>query len=404
MPKTDRHRQRAPMALDLLVTVTFNHNQLKAHLLPLLALDEVRSITLVSDEPGPDLPKLTTIVPAPMLRRVLGRAGAKFVVCLVVALRRRPDWIIGYNLVPHGATSSVVGRLAGVPSMYHMIGGPNEWEGGGWQSGNNLTGRLRRPSRRLEALLLRFARACSLIVTMGRRGRAELISRGMPEADVIVVPPAVDVSRFRRSAEPPRYDLVTVGRLAPEKRTADFLRAVAALRSELPEIKAAVVGVGPLEETLKAEADRLGLSDCVAFLGFRPDVESAYVASRIFVLPSSWEGLPVSLLESMSAGTVAVVSDVGEVRDVVTDGETGFLFPAGDVEALAAILSRLLADPELRERVSAAAAVRVREYAGVDAVSARYAEILGATAPRSSGRRSQRTTGATTGYAAAVDE
>ena len=94
------------------------------------------------------------------------------------------------------------------------------------------------------------------------------------------------------------------------------------------------------------------------------------------MLPSSWEGLPVSLLEAMSSGMPAVVSDVGEVRDVVIDGETGCLFPAGDVESLRAVLSRLLANPELCERLGAAAATRVREYAGVGAVAARYAEIL----------------------------
>ena len=165
-PERSDFRDDIRKPVDLLLTVTFNHNQLKAHVLPLLALDEVRTVTLVADEPGPDLPKLTTVVPSSLLRRMLGRAGSKFVTCLVLARRQHPDWVIGYNLVPHGMTANVVGSAAGVPSMYHMIGGPIEWKGGGWQSGNGLLGRLRRPSHILEVVLLRVARSSSLIVTM----------------------------------------------------------------------------------------------------------------------------------------------------------------------------------------------------------------------------------------------
>ena len=192
----------------------------------------------------------------------------------------------------------------------------------------------------------------------------------------MVVPPAVDTERFRHSAEPPRFDLLTVGSLVPWKRTGDFLQVVAALRNERPDIRAAIAGVGALEETLRHEAARLGISDAVEFLGFQHDVETAYLRVADLRAPLELEGLPVSLLEAMSSGMAAVVSDVGEVRDVVTDGDTGCLFPAGDVESLRAVLSRLLEDPGLCERLGAAAATRVREYASVGAVAARYGQIF----------------------------
>ena len=101
----------------LLVTVTFKPNQLRAHLEPILALDDVETVMLVSDELAPSMPKVSTVTPPRWLRRLLGRAGSKFVVCLRIARREGPDWIVAYHLLPHGITASTVGRLSKTKSL-----------------------------------------------------------------------------------------------------------------------------------------------------------------------------------------------------------------------------------------------------------------------------------------------
>jgi L-malate glycosyltransferase len=363
--------------LRLLVTVTFSHNQLRSHLEPILALPEVEAVTLVADRTAPLLPKLRTVVPPRLLRRVLGRAGAKLVVSLLIARRERPDWVIAYSLVPHGLTAAAVGRLTGRRVIYHMIGGPKEWEGGGWRSANRIVSRLPRPVPALEALLIRVIRASTVVVAMGEQGRRALLARGVDPDRVVVIPPSVDERRFHPSkAEGAQYQLVTVGELVPSKAMHDFLHAVARLRRDWPGLRAAIAGKGPLEAALRAEAEKLGVSDSVDFLGFREDIDTVYACSQIFVLPSRYEGLSVAVIEAMASGLPAVVTDVGELRDLVRDGRNGYVVPVGDLDALTERLALLLDSPEARRRLGEAAALDARALSGVAQIGESYRRIL----------------------------
>ena len=373
------HAHSEESQLRILMTVTFNDNQLRSHLLPLLSLREVQSVTLVCDRPPPPppLPKLRVAVPPGWARRVFGRAGSKLLLCLWLAARERPDWVIGFYFVPHGLNARIVSLLTGAKSMYHMIGGEREWEGGGWNSENRVLGRLPRRSALLERVLLRLIGSCRVVATMGDLGRSTLIARGLDPSRVHVIPPSVDIDRFRPSdAEARRYDVVTVGQLVPRKRTADILLAVAKLKTVHPELRVAIVGAGPLEPELRDLAASIGVDSSVEFLGFRADVEEIHGAARVFVLASESEGLPIAMLEAMSAGLPAVVSEVGEIPSFVADGLVGVTFPAGDVEALAERLAALLEDDTARTAMGAAAARMVRERVSVESVAARYRELF----------------------------
>ncbi|MGN6431331.1 MAG: glycosyltransferase [Gaiellaceae bacterium] len=352
--------------LRILVTVTLGPNQLRAHLEPILQLAEVEQITLVSDKPGPAMPKFQTVVPRSSLMRIFGRAGAKLITCILVARKERPDWIVSYNLVPHTINARIVGLLLRRPVVCHIIGGPVEWQGGGWKSDNRILGRLPRPVGLLEALLVKVIRGCAVIVVMGPASRAALIDRGVPADRVAIVPGGVNRERFSRSnGAKPLYQLVTAGRLIPTKQTLHFVRAFARLRARRPELRAAVLGDGPLADAVRAEAKQLGVDEAIDFLGFRHDIEDVYAQSEIFVLTSRNEGLSLAMLEAMASGLTVVVSDVGEARVVVEDGQSGYLFPAGDLDTLVARLERLLDDPALRGRLAVAAernALRVADY------------------------------------------
>ena len=367
-------------ALRFLVTVTFTRNQVRSHLLPLLALPEVGSVTLVADVEPPPLPKLRAVVPPRWLKRLLGRAGAKLVICLWLAVRDRPDWIVGFNFMPHGLNARIVGGLTRTKSLYHMIGGELEWLGGGWKSDNRVLSRLPRPVPSLERLLLRLMRGCTVVATMGESGRRVLLERGFDPRHVRVFPPSVDTERFRPSVggDPTYYHVLNVGALIERKRTADLIRALARLRANHPDVRAAVLGEGPLEAELRRLTAELGVADCVDFLGFREDVESVHARSGIFVLPAAFEGLPVAMLEAMASGLPPVMTDVGEIGGFIREGETGFLVPAGDVERLAEKLDHLLSDEPTRAAVGAAAAEDVRARVSVQAVSRLYHEFLAA--------------------------
>ena len=359
----------------VLVTVNFNDNQLRAHLLPLLELDEVEAVTLVTDmPPSAPLPKLRVRVPPRLATRVLGRAGAKLLLCLWLAARGRYDWVMGYHFAPHGLNARIVEALTRTKSLYHMIGGTTEWAGGGWESENRFLGRQRRPSRVLGAVFRRLVVRGAAAAAMGEAGRRALIAHGVDARRTFVLPPSIDASAFtsgRNGGD--RYDVVTVGRLVERKRPQDLVRAVASL----PGVRAGLAGDGPLRETLERLADELHAADRVELLGFRRDAATVYASAKVFALTSESEGLPVSMLEAMASGVACVLPAVGEIPSFVQDGESALLFESGDVSALAAALERLLGDEALRQAIGSAGTALVRENASVASVSRRYRALFG---------------------------
>jgi glycosyltransferase involved in cell wall biosynthesis len=361
----------------LLVTVTLNPNQLRSHLEPIAAIPEVEEILLVTDRRPPPIPKLRAVVPPRFLSRAFGRAFAKLLVLSVLARRLRPDWVIGFNLVPHGLNAVLSAGLIRTRSLYVMIGGPIEWEGGGWASDNQLLGRLRRRSLLLERLLLAAARRATFVVTMGSRGRAALLARGFEAARVVAIPASVDEGRFKARNVAPTWDAITVGELIPTKRIGDLIEAVAGLAPKWRELRIAIAGTGPLRDELQDHTRRVGVEGHVEFLGFREDIAELYLRSRVFVLTSRYEGLSIALLEAMASGLPAVVSDVGEARDVVRHGDNGFLYPPGDVGELTRRLSELLDDPGLSHLLGQRAARDAHAHAGARTVAAAYRRVLG---------------------------
>jgi glycosyltransferase involved in cell wall biosynthesis len=140
-----------------------------------------------------------------------------------------------------------------------------------------------------------------------------------------------------------------IARLHPEKGHALLLRAFARAHPRLPGARLLIVGDGTLARSLRDEARRLAISDRVTFLGFQDDLVSLLVALDVFVLPSFAEGTPLAIYEAMAAGLPIIASNVPGIGELVHHGESGFLVPPGDLEALTDALIRLAGDaPELR--------------------------------------------------------
>lgn len=178
----------------------------------------------------------------------------------------------------------------------------------------------------------------------------------------------------------PAMVLINVARLVDLKRHDLMIQAVARLDPELG-IHLAIAGDGPLRAQLTALIDKLGCADRVRILGFRDDVPALLAGADGFVLASDTEGLSCSILEAMAAGLPVVATDVGGNRELVTDGETGYLIPPDDVDALAVALTALAQDPARRKVLAAGALAKVRQQFSIDntldAYSALYRELGG---------------------------
>jgi glycosyltransferase involved in cell wall biosynthesis len=154
--------------------------------------------------------------------------------------------------------------------------------------------------------------------------------------------------------------LVFAGRLGPQKALGVLLEALV----DLGDVSLTVAGDGPERDTLERRARDLDLDGRVSFVGSVPRerVLRLFRATDASVLPSAWENLPHTVVESLAVGCPVIATAVGGVPEVVRDGENGLLVPPGDPKALGQAIARFFADDELRARLAAAAPGSVAEY------------------------------------------
>lgn len=166
----------------------------------------------------------------------------------------------------------------------------------------------------------------------------------------------------RPQAEPAQ--LIMVARLAQPKDPQTLIRALAGIK-ELPW-RLKVAGEGPLQQDSQNLAAELKLQERVEFCGMCSDVAQLLAESALFVLSSEREGFPISILEAMRAGLPVVASRVGGVAEAVVGDQTGLLFEAGDSASLQRCLKKLIADPQLREKMGRAGRQRYLERFTLD--------------------------------------
>ncbi len=220
------------------------------------------------------------------------------------------------------------------------------------------------------AALAERAAAAEFVLVCSASAAQELERRAGPRARIVLQYHGVDSHRFM-PAEPVAADgrpisILAVGRLVEKKGypvLLDALAQVAAVRSVTCE----VIGAGKLEPELRAQIARLGLQEVVTLRGelTHQEIAAAYGRSQVFVQASvvlgngDRDGIPNALLEAMASGLPVLATRVAGIPEVVTNGVNGLLVEPGDADALAAALTTLVDDPELRVRLGASARAHV---------------------------------------------
>jgi glycosyltransferase involved in cell wall biosynthesis len=182
---------------------------------------------------------------------------------------------------------------------------------------------------------------------------------GAPRAMVRIVRNGVGAGEFEPiGSRSDATDIVCVGELRPVKAIDILIEALAILKSSGRVVTATIVGEGPEEVRLKAQAERLGVADAVCFVGYRP-ARDAFAMGRMLVIPSRAESLPYVVLEAAAAGMPIIATEVGGVPEIFGP-QTSHLIPPDDVAALVAAISAALANPAQAHSVAEAVRARVR--------------------------------------------
>ena len=204
------------------------------------------------------------------------------------------------------------------------------------------------------------------------RARAESILNGVPlesfgQGDVVR-----HAARARLGLPTDALVIGCVGRLVPLKNHRVLIELLPRLTRAFPGLRLVIVGGGPLREELAAQAQALGVADRLTLAGEHARVANLLPAFDVFALPSETEGLSIALLEAAASGLAVVATAVGGNPEIIDDGTTGLLVPAGDADALAAALEALLRDPARRASLGDAARGWIRQNASIEAMHAAY--------------------------------
>ena len=170
--------------------------------------------------------------------------------------------------------------------------------------------------------------------------------------------------------------ILCIGNLWRQKRVDILLDALALVAKGHLPWRCTIVGAGPLESDLRAQAASLGLGDVVQFVGRAEDVRPYLSLADLFVLSTENEGLPLVLGEAMAYGIPCIATDVGGNKEIIVHGETGLLVKAGAPEDLAEAIEHLLARPEERRRMGVNAYQRVHEHFNIEDSMNRLKQIL----------------------------
>lgn len=194
----------------------------------------------------------------------------------------------------------------------------------------------------------------------------ELLVESSGLTDAFPVSCGIDLDRYRSAPPVPGTEptVLFVGRMDQEKRVDELIRAFAALPAGLPG-RLEIVGDGARRAEWTALAANLGIADRVTFRGFvsEDDLLDAYARAEVFVMPGIAELQSLATLEAMAASTPVLAADAMALPHLVRQGRNGWLFPPGDVAQLAARLTTLLSNADLRARMGAASRELVAEHA-----------------------------------------
>ena len=204
-----------------------------------------------------------------------------------------------------------------------------------------------------------IAKRATKVLAVSATVRDHMISIGADPDRVVVVENGVDHERFSCPPLVRRGDplILSVGRMVENKGPQLLVEAAIQLHRSGKSVRVGFLGDGPLRAELQRRVDQAGISDRVIFHGQVRDVERWLDDADIVVRPSFTEGLPLAVLEAMSAGRCNVVSDIPPNRELIVDGVNGLTFRTGDASHLAEKLALAVSDDETRLRLAAAGRV-----------------------------------------------
>jgi glycosyltransferase involved in cell wall biosynthesis len=283
-----------------------------------------------------------------------------YVLGLIWLIRRRNYDVIHCHLIASNLLAKPIAALCGVPVRIN-----HDHTNDSFRKAGSLRMQLDRLANRFATHVCAVSASTRNFLLQHERLEPSKVTLIYNGADLRrYCPPNSDQrteARKRHGLKESGLVIGGVGRLNYQKNFALFLKVAARLRAQHPDIQFILAGDGPERDTLELTTDDLGLRECVHFAGLVKDMTSLYPAIDILFMPSRFEGLPLTLLESMAMEIPAVASAVDGIGEIVDNGNDGILVPSGDAAGFERELDRLVSRPEVIRSLGIAARAKVTE-------------------------------------------
>jgi glycosyltransferase involved in cell wall biosynthesis len=228
-------------------------------------------------------------------------------------------------------------------------------------------------------------RWCDFIIAVNHLDRDKAIENGIVDpSKILAIPNGIDLTEADAAfasagdslhaelgLDPNRPIVGSIGRLSAPKGFEYFIDAIPALAASNPQLQFIIVGEGELDKALRERAARNGVADKLRFIGFRSDTYRLLKSIDIFVMPSVWEGMPMMLLEAMATRRPIVTTRIRGVAAVCGDADVAELVQPADAGAIAAAISKLMADPSRMQQLARRAREHVEKHFSDEVMKAR---------------------------------
>lgn len=249
-----------------------------------------------------------------------------FFYCL---LMKKIDIIIGIYLYPHGYYASLLGKIFSKPVILIL------------------------PGTDLEMLIekqkhIKLFQNTNFIGLRGNNSKLKIQNIGFDKNKLFILPNIFEIEKYNYTTTTTNYDIVVFGILKPGKRIEFILEVIMDLKINRPNIKCLILGDGEEKQNLVNYSKNLKLNNNVIFKDYHENFINDLLKSKIFILASYREGLPMTIIEAMSCAIPVVVSNINDIPDVVNHEENGYLVHYQDLDKFSYYCNKLLVDEKLR--------------------------------------------------------
>lgn len=302
------------------------------------------------------LPKLISYIKPKFLNKLI-RIIYEPLQLFYYTIKLKPDYINGIHIIPKGINAALVSKLTGVKSIISVIGNIIEIE---------TRFRFKFFWKNFNLWILKIS---TYVTTTGSRVSNYLIENNISQNKIYTYPGSIDTSKFRYDKNLIKtIDLIFAGTFRELKGPDRALEVIKELKTNFPNIKATFIGNGVLFNTIAKEIKSNQLQGNVELLGYINDPSLLYKKSKIIIMPSKSEGMPMAMVEAMACGAIPVVSEVGNIADIINHSINGFLVKNyNDIHSFRHHINFLLENNSQREKISLNASKSANDIFSVEA-------------------------------------